>query len=80
MGDPQDSTEILLQKARDRRARNAEATFQKRERTGPEKLCKLFMAITFVPFYLLRVLRPLWEPYNFMILIVIVKELEKCFK
>ena len=40
MGDAQDSTELLLQKARERRTRNAEAAFLKRERTGPEKMCK----------------------------------------
>ena len=46
MADTQDSVEILLKKARERRAKNAEALLLQREKTGSEKMCKFTMIIT----------------------------------
>ena len=42
MADTQDSVEILLKKARERRARNqkAESALLQREKTGAEKMCQ----------------------------------------
>ena len=40
MADAGDSTEMLLQKARERRAKHAESALLQREKTGAEKLGK----------------------------------------
>ena len=41
MADPKDSTEVILQKARERRARLASSSIMnQRERTGTEIMCE----------------------------------------